>query len=327
MPNKKNLLVTLADKNYISQAKQLFSSAYWNAGWKGDYMLLAYEIPEKKLLWFRDKGIKIKKVKLIKDLKSKGKWKDVVFSKFYLFSPDFKKYKNVIFLDADIIIRASLENLTKIKTFAAVQDNPNFSRLEDQLKNTKKLDQQVFNEIQKKYNLDNPAFNAGVMVFNTDIIKDSTFNNIIDLFKKYKIIKDFPEQSRLNLFFYKKWEKLPIVYNFRPHTLIRKNLQKNKIKAIILHFTKNKPWDSKDFFNKEWDYNLKKAELIDLKKPQKPKIWTKQQIKKYSSYIEKRLVSYNLKGIIGQVGIFIEKISPKVYFKLKKIKQQIRIKH
>ena len=64
---KENLLVTLADKNYIDQAKQLFSSVYWNAGWKGDYMLLAHEIPEKDLKWFRNKGILIKKCKPLYD--------------------------------------------------------------------------------------------------------------------------------------------------------------------------------------------------------------------------------------------------------------------
>ena len=55
MENKKDLLVTLADRNYINQVKQLFSSVYWNAGWKGDYMLLTHEIPEKDLKWFRTK--------------------------------------------------------------------------------------------------------------------------------------------------------------------------------------------------------------------------------------------------------------------------------
>ena len=59
--NHDAVLVTLADKNYIDQAKQLFSSVYWNAGWKGDYMLLAHEVPEKDLNWFREKGILVKK--------------------------------------------------------------------------------------------------------------------------------------------------------------------------------------------------------------------------------------------------------------------------
>jgi len=39
---KKSVLVTLADENYIYQAKQLFSSVYFNVGWRGDYMLLAH---------------------------------------------------------------------------------------------------------------------------------------------------------------------------------------------------------------------------------------------------------------------------------------------
>jgi len=51
----KNLLVTLATKDYVFLAKQLFSSAYFNAEWKGNYMLLAYRIPERNLKWFRKK--------------------------------------------------------------------------------------------------------------------------------------------------------------------------------------------------------------------------------------------------------------------------------
>ena len=59
---KKNLLVTLADRNFLDQAKQLFSSVYWNAGWDGDYMLLAFKIPEQELEWFRKKRILVKVV-------------------------------------------------------------------------------------------------------------------------------------------------------------------------------------------------------------------------------------------------------------------------
>lgn len=54
------VLITLADENFIEQAKQLFSSVYHNAGWSEDYMLLAHNIPEMKLKWFRERGILIK---------------------------------------------------------------------------------------------------------------------------------------------------------------------------------------------------------------------------------------------------------------------------
>ena len=57
---KKVLLVTLADKNYLEYAKQVFASAYFSAGWKGDYMLLAYNCTQKDTEWFRKKGILVK---------------------------------------------------------------------------------------------------------------------------------------------------------------------------------------------------------------------------------------------------------------------------
>jgi len=98
--------VTLADKNYVKQAKQLFSSAYWNAGWKGDYMLLSHKVPEKELKWFRKKGILVKKCELF-DKKDFEYWPPTILIKFYLFSTEFKKWKNVIFLDADIFVSFS----------------------------------------------------------------------------------------------------------------------------------------------------------------------------------------------------------------------------
>ena len=91
---KENLLVTLADKNFIAPAKQLFSSVYFNAGWIGDYMLLAHEISEKELIWFREKGVIIKKCRSLikKDIEG---YHAAVFSKFYLFTAEFKKWEQL----------------------------------------------------------------------------------------------------------------------------------------------------------------------------------------------------------------------------------------
>jgi len=57
---KKNLLVTIANEKYVDLAKQLFSGVYFNAGWKGDYMLFSFQIPEEELVWFKRRGILIK---------------------------------------------------------------------------------------------------------------------------------------------------------------------------------------------------------------------------------------------------------------------------
>jgi len=276
---KENLLVTLADKNYIDQAKQLFSSVYWNAGWKGDYMLLAHEIPEKDLKWFRNKGILIKKCKPLYDKKiGKNKYPPVVLDKFYLFTPEFKKWKHVIFLDADIIVRASLDKLTKVKGFGAVQDKhlPIIKLFEHDHWHK----QILFNEIKKKYNIKGISFNAGVFSFKTKMVEKDLFTRLINFWMKYNSICYYNEQTVFNIFFKDKFKKFVFKYNIWPFCLnFFYGIPNENINGYILHFVcidnpqNSKPWNPKNPFYKEWKYNLDRAELIDLNNIPKGKKW------------------------------------------------------
>lgn len=335
---KKNLLVTLADKNYIEQAKQLFSSVYWNAGWKGDYMLLAHEIPEKKLKWFREKGILIKKCKSFLCLESlkTGRWPPVIFSKLYLFSSDFKKWRKIVFLDADIIVRASLDNLTEVGGFAAVKGHSNLSKVFfDQLQiRIEGRNRGIFGRLKKRYNLKLPSFSSGLMAFDTDIIKIESFFELERLLNSYFEISPV-DDGILNLYFYRRWLRLPSVYKVNPDYLIKFwGIKPEKIDAIILHFYSQKPWSPKSHFYEEWKTNLEKAELIDIKKvPNARKIWTKQEIQKYEKNLKaagsgfKYLIWKTGSFIdrqIGISGIFLRKQFPKAYFKLKEIKDKIK---
>jgi len=327
---KRNLLVILADKNYVEQAKQLFSSVYFNAGWKGDYMLFAYKIPEKELKWFRKKGILVKKCKPLSH-KDFSRWPASTLSKFYLFTPEFKKWKNIVYLDADIIVRASLDKLTKIKGLAAFGTwklskhflNPIHIKLE-------KIDRNILNRLKKDYNLNEISFNTGVMAFSTDLIEKDTFSKLKKLFELYNKINAVAEGSIINLMFYKKWKKLPFVYNVGPDHLINfNNVESEKIRGIILHFLGSKPWNTTNYFYREWKSNLKRAELINLKKIQNAKIWTKKEIEEYSLYLENMRKCYSYKYTffkiklfidrhIGLLGIFLKNNFPKLYYFLKK---------
>jgi len=280
---KKNLLVTLADRNWINQAKQLFSTAYWNAGWKGDYMLLSEEIPEKDLKWFKEKGILIKEVKPLYK-KRIGSMPPGVLDKFYLFIPYFKKWKNVVYLDSDIIIRNSLENLANVKGFAAVV---NFAdpRLEHQIvENRKKF---FLRRSKGKFNLDEISFNSGVFAFSTDIIKQNSFEELKKLFSKYKKESQFGEQLTLNLYFYKRWIKLPLFYNIHPIYLEKYcGISPKKINGAILHFPRydkvdKRCWDKGNYFYKEWKFNLERAELIDLNDVHKGKAFNHNNLLPY----------------------------------------------
>ena len=146
MESKRDLIVTLADSKFLPQVKQLFSSVYWNAGWKGDYMLLAHQIPEDELKWFRDKGILIKKCEPLFDKSIGRDYSPIVLDKLYLFETEFKKWKNVIYLDSDIIVRVSLDKLTKIKGFASVKS---FLKLHGEFNDKSEL----FNDISQIYDL------------------------------------------------------------------------------------------------------------------------------------------------------------------------------
>jgi lipopolysaccharide biosynthesis glycosyltransferase len=328
MGNKRNLLVTLADSNYIEQAKQLFSSAYWNAGWDGDYMLLACEIAEKELGWFRDKGILIKTcAPLFNGSLGHRNYSTTVIAKFYLFSQELKKWDHVIFLDADIIVRASLDNLISTKGFSSPKTCKNYFRHYFTAKQSPN-----FSLLKKEYNLNRPAFNSGVISFNTSIIELDTFEKLCSVFFKYSDISN-GDDSILNLYFYKQWNVVPIVFNVLVH-----NFGLKKFQAIILHFNKPadifkknvRPWEEGNPYYHEWKANLDKAQLIDLQNVQPGKKWNFFEIKIHSSYINMwiyinimhdvltHFFRHTPDRLIGKFGASIKRYYPKLYYWLKK---------
>ncbi len=342
MANKKNLVVTLADEKYILQAKQLFSSIYWNAGWDGDYLLLAHNIPKKELKWFIEKGIIIKDCQPLTD-NSWGKngdfFQPLIADKFYLFTEEFKKWETIIYIDSDIIIKGPLSIIAKTKKIAAVSDLF-YRKLEAQydikLKSSNLLTQ---------INLNKTAFNAGMFAFKTDVIYPNLFNDLTCFLNNYNDGLIYGEQSTFNYFFYKKWQKLPIIYNVYVNYL-NFNLPK-WMDCIALHFAKreNHPilWDKKNKYYHEWKSNLDKADLIELNSIQKVKKWSYLKIQFYSISLKIIFQSVKLKLSIinyfktniipfykyligtpdrslGKIGSLLKKTSPYLYYKIKKYK-------
>ena len=263
---KKNVLVTLADKNYIDQAKQLFASAYLAGGWQGDFLLIAYEISDTDLKWFKDRGIITKSFPQIDlninlNTSYSNRTISITFAKFYLFSEYFKQWNRVVFFDSDIIIKKRLNYLENINGFNAVRDFTqalSFQFIYD--------NKNILKDILKKYTLKDVSFNVGVMAFTTDIIKRDSLKNLISMAKKYKNITQIPEQAIINLYFYKKWNDLGYAYNaYIP--IVGKSCPR------IIHFIRwpkfEKPWEKGSLFYREWIQNRKKADKIDLKKKTK----------------------------------------------------------
>ena len=289
---KDAVLITLADKNFIPQAKQLFSSAYWNGGWQGDFLLLAHEdVPEGELEWFEEKGIAVFKCKRLTARNRIGyQHPPVVLDKFYLFTPFFKQWRNVVFLDADMIVEASIEKLARIEGGFAAAPTTEISLKEEFRRG---IEEDLFDELQKRFPLEGEAFNTGVMAFDTAIVKNDTFDNIFALYERFQALNAFGDEGTFNLFFYKKWERLSRLYNTYPfYTHDAYGLPYRKIKPIIFHCGWEplpKPWSKESYLYQEWSDNLRKAEMMDISKPQKPaRTWLPEEEARYERMLRAR---------------------------------------
>lgn len=338
---KRNLLVTFADKNYLDQAKQLFSSAHFRGGWDGDYMVISPDVTEEQKEWFDKKGIIVKRFSNpVKEI-NLDKFPGTLYSIFYLFTEEFKKWSHVIYFDVDVLIRDRFDELLKVKTFAASEDilsqklkyqfkkrnviNQEYSPskhlgITDQEYKTKKA------SLERKYNLNKKMFSAGIFVINTDIITKNTFNELLGLAKDFGKISHAPPQGEINLLFYQKWERLPFAYNVYPYYWNKfYNLSFDEIDGIFLHFAATlKPWDKNNYYYSEWKENYEKADSIDLSRPIKiHKKWNDEAILELDKKIKKIHLTkgallLSIHRILGESGILLKKINPGLYFALKK---------
>lgn len=215
--NKKNLLVTMADAGFLKQAKQLFSSVYHNAGWQGDYLLITNNLPDEDRAWFEDRGIIVFDKPFLSNSPLNSDCPAIHLSKLYLFSSYFKKWQKIIFLDADIIVRGSLDRLLQVKKISAAWGMP--MHFKDELYFGNEAARDDFLLRYRHLRLGRKIFSSGVIAIDSDIISDQTLPELLALYEKEREFLLFNEESLLNLYFYKQWERLPLFYNFLPYFL------------------------------------------------------------------------------------------------------------
>lgn len=280
-------------------------------------MLLALDIPESLLKPFREKNILIKECKPIinkDDLRSysgiKKEWLIKIIQKLRIFEKDMKQWKNIVFLDSDIIVNASLNNLRNVDGIYAVRDS--LPTLRKQLKNKPKIG---YNKLMGKYNPNKIAFNSGVLAFSTDIIKEETFEEMIDFFGEYK--ENYTgDQTLINFYFYGRINELPLVYNASPYGIKYFRFTKKndkRMKAIVWHFYgQRKPWDLKwSVYYRIWRNNLEKFNFIGLSREEKH-VWSKKEIMDYSMELKrimgKNKIMIKLDSYVGLLGIALRKL-------------------
>ncbi|MFA5184810.1 MAG: glycosyltransferase [Patescibacteria group bacterium] len=338
---KKQLLVTLADRNFLDQAKQLFSSAYHNAGWRGDYLLLAHDVPEADLAWFRNKGILIYECTPLAHGQTgcgHGNYPAVVLDKFYLFTPYFRQWQKILFLDADIIVQASLDRFLPIAGLAA----PNATDLNLKKEFNAQLDPDLWAEMNRAYPLRGPSFNTGVLAFDTGLITDDLFARLVAHQKKFGHLSRCGEEGAFNIVFYQNWQKLPLICNVYPEFIINAfGVRKERLRAVILHFACHviKPWLPASPYYEEWKNNLHLAEQLDPSRPLPAiSLWSDREVRNNTWFLHFRMLfplaiwAKNLRDsgrwlisrpdwLAGQIGRLVKRLSPAIYYKIVRLKK------
>jgi len=330
-----DVIVTIADRNYIDQAKQLFSSIYFNSGWTGDYLLLAHELPDQETRWFRDRGIIVRHVKALR--RSGFHWlPGTVLGKLYLLDEWMRKWDRVLYIDSDTTVEADLDPILKMKGILA---SPDFHerRLKGQFHELSRFGKdkdlkEALGKLKRSYDVNSVSFNSGVMFFEKDALPDDPFGSSLDLYREYEPIV-LHDQSILNLLFYGKWKPLPLVFN--NYFLYKRapwSMRFEKCGGAVNHYVLDKVWKTRngDYYPR-WKELLDRADEMDLSRrlPAKWKL-TDREIDDISGRLSvstpfRDMLSNrfhdSVKMVdrsIGRVGRAIKKTSPGLYRSLRR---------
>lgn len=217
-----NAYVLIATKNFsIPLGVALYSLSKTNTS--KDVVILYDEYFEELEIYKKKFNLKIFlkqiDVNLYKDIKflnPNRKWDYNPAFRFEIFKLNYDK---IIYLDLDILIKKSLDELFDIEgDFLACE---------------------LHNLTNKHYVLgDQKGFNAGVLVISKKYLNIETFNKLIEISKSSCSTGN---QKILNSYFFDKVTFLDIKYNLTTDFLTLENLKK----AFVIHYIGHeKPWNS-----------------------------------------------------------------------------------
>ncbi len=264
---KDNALVFLADEKYLDQVKQMVYSARSFGHWEDDIVLLTWGDVDAQ--WFEKRGVIVVSVNekdfAFGDL-PKDQW--VYFAKMYLFHPYFTRWKKLIYLDTDMLIRKDIRPLLEFTPFAATDDCFQYPVIHQLSPRYSDWTKSRINQVMSTRDLNAVSFNSGMMVISTELCTLEYFHQLCEMTALYWRECAYYDQGILNMVFNPIRERVPYVYNdyylsesFNRKGLIRRLSDKN---AVILHIIHpSKPWQQNNPYHLEWRERMEAAELQD----------------------------------------------------------------
>jgi hypothetical protein len=244
--------------NYIDYSKQVFNSFKKYNKYDCDLMLFGCDLTQEVIEHYQKNNILVKNIPR-KELEGFGRsssWSNVIYMKYYLFHKDMKKWDQIVFCETDTLVRKDIRKLFDVKGIFATPNNGDIKNHFENIKGSKEHEL-LFEELNNNYNINAGAFNAGAFFFNTDIINDTTFDELIDLSKKYSLIATYPEQSILSLY-WNNWKKISMLYHYLGNS---RYFDKTNIDKVYIIHALCKPWKETSVYHSMWKENYRELEV------------------------------------------------------------------
>lgn len=260
----RSVIATIATESYLDMAKQLFSSAYFDGAWDGDFLLLKFgKIKNEKLAWFMQRGIYVSPAEIIDQEAPFAK--HILLSKISIFSNDLRqKWDKIILLDSDMIVRAPIRNLRSVQRIGAVQGIAKPLNKHKIYRPTRKDPislRRKYETLKHMADLNAPSVNGGLYVLDTSWIAPHTYDSIKAHYQAFSELLVSDERI-IGTFFGRNIELLPLHYN----TYVKAYFLHSPANEMgtILHFLdqKKRPWERNHPFYSVWKKNLDRAEFL-----------------------------------------------------------------
>lgn len=122
------------------------------------------------------------------------------YHKYYLFTPFFKQWRYVFYIDCGAKIYNNIAPILR-----TVEPNTLLAHSDAYPTYQWKLSGQFMEKINMDLDID--YFQSTIMLFDTNIIEDNTFQQLYELTEKYPVSKT-NDQGILNLYFQTKWKQI-----------------------------------------------------------------------------------------------------------------------
>ena len=132
------------------------------------------------------------------------------YHKFHIFTPFFKQWEYVFYIDCGTKIYAPIAPiLACIKPGTLLAHSDAYPEYKWRLEHQFPVNQSLYCELAKEWDLNADYFQSTIMLFDTGLIKNDTLDSLYKLTTKYTN-SGTNDQGVLNLYFMDTWEQIPI---------------------------------------------------------------------------------------------------------------------